>query len=99
MITILDTYTHTQIILSSTFMIYCIYNIIIIIGISISFTLYTTHSRVGKGNLVLRHSVPHFPPSSGGIACCMAELNAALSFDTRAYKWKYKFKQIFHLIE
>ena len=34
-----------------------------------SFTLYPTHSRVGRGNLVLRHSVPQFPPISGGIAC------------------------------
>ena len=25
-------------------------------------------SRVGKGNLVLRHSVPHFPPNSSAIA-------------------------------
>ena len=28
-----------------------------------SFTLYPAHSRVGRGNVVLRHSVPHFPPS------------------------------------
>ena len=26
------------------------------------------HSRVGRGNLTLRSSVPHFPPNSGGIA-------------------------------
>ena len=26
-------------------------------------------SRVGKGNLMLRHPVPHIPPSSGDIAC------------------------------
>ena len=26
-------------------------------------------SRVGRGNLVLRHSVPYFPPTYGGIAC------------------------------
>ena len=32
----------------------------------ISFTLYPTHSRVGRGNLVLRYSVPHFLPNSGG---------------------------------
>ena len=30
----------------------------------------------GRGNLVLRHSVPHFLPNSGGIACWVAELNA-----------------------
>ena len=35
----------------------------------ISFTLYPAHSRVGRGNLVLRHSVPHCLPDSGGIAC------------------------------
>ena len=34
----------------------------------ISFTLYPAHSRVGRGNLVLRHSVPHFLPNSGDIA-------------------------------
>ena len=33
----------------------------------ISFTLYPAHSRVGRGNLVLRHTVPHFPPNFGGI--------------------------------
>ena len=26
----------------------------------ISFTLYPAHSRVGRGNLVLKHSIPHF---------------------------------------
>ena len=35
----------------------------------ISFMLYPIHSRVGRENLVLRHSVPHFPPISGGIVC------------------------------
>ena len=34
-----------------------------------SFTLYPSLSRVGRENLMLRHSTPHFPPSSGGIAC------------------------------
>ena len=34
-----------------------------------SFTLYPAYSRVGRGNLVLRHSVPHFPPNFGGMAC------------------------------
>ena len=28
-----------------------------------------TYSRVGRGNLVLKHSVPDCPPNSGGIAC------------------------------
>ena len=36
---------------------------------SFSFTLYPAHSRADRGNLVLRHSVPHFLPNSGGIAC------------------------------
>ena len=31
----------------------------------------------GRGNLVLIHSFPHFPPNSGGITCWVAELNAA----------------------
>ena len=63
-----------------------------IIKIIISFTLHPIHSRVGRGNLLLRHSVPHFLPNSGGIACLVAELNAALCLDTRAKKWEYKFK-------
>ena len=42
----------------------------------ISFTLYFAHSRVGRGNLVLRHSFPHLPPNSGGIAWWVAELRA-----------------------
>ena len=56
----------------------------------ISFTLY--HSRVFRGNLVLRHYVSHYPPSSGSIACWVAELNAALCLDNRAKKWKYTSK-------
>ena len=60
--------------------------------IKISFTLYPAHSRVGIGNLVLRRSVTHLLPNSGGIACRVAELNAALYLDTKAKKWKYKFK-------
>ena len=34
----------------------------------ISFTLYSAHSRIGRGNLELRHSVSHFPSCvwSGG---------------------------------
>ena len=35
----------------------------------ISFTLYPANSRVGRANVVLKHSDPHFPSSSGGIAC------------------------------
>ena len=41
----------------------------------------------------VRHSVLHFLPNSGVfIACQVAELIAALCLDTRAKKWKYKFK-------
>ena len=55
------------------------------------FCLYfhTNHSRVGRGKLVLRHSVLHFLLNSGGIACWVAELKAALSHETKAKKWKY----------
>ena len=35
----------------------------------VRFTLHPAHSTVGRGNLVLRHSVPHFLPNSLGIAC------------------------------
>ena len=49
----------------------------------ISFTLNPTHDKVVRGNLVLRHSVPYFPPSSGGIVCWVAELNAALYHSIR----------------
>ena len=42
--------------------------------------------------LLLRHSVHHFPPNYGDIECRMEEPNAALCLDTRAKKWKYKFK-------
>ena len=31
--------------------------------------LYPAHSRVGRGNLVLRHSVPNFSLNSGSVAC------------------------------
>ena len=55
----------------------------------IIFTLYPVHSRVGRGNLLLRQSVPHFLPNSGSIACWVAAFNAALSLDTRAKKWKF----------
>ena len=32
-----------------------------------SFTLYPAHSRIGRGDLVLRHSGPHFPLNSGDL--------------------------------
>ena len=30
--------------------------------------LYSAHSSVDRGSLVLGHFVPHFPPNSGGFA-------------------------------
>ena len=36
----------------------------LIIKNQISFTLYPAHSRVGRGKLVLRHSIPHFLQNS-----------------------------------
>ena len=48
---------------------------------------------------MLRHSVPHFLPNFEGIACSVAELNAALALETRAKKSKYKFKYKFHVLE
>ena len=44
-------------------------------------------------------SVLHFLAVSGGIACWVAELNVAFCPATRAKKWKYKFKYIFHRLE
>ena len=41
-----------------------------------SFTLYLAHGKVGRRNLVIRHSVPDFLPNSGGITCWVAEINA-----------------------
>ena len=38
---------------------------------------------------VWRNSVPHFPSNSWGIACWVAELNAALYLVVRVRKWKY----------
>ena len=55
-----------------------------------SFTLYPAHSRERRGNLVLRHFVPHFPPNSGDINCLVTQFYAALCHDTRGKKWKYK---------
>ena len=52
------------------------------------FMLYPVNSRISRGNLVLRHSVPHFPLSSAGSAYWMVELNTALCFIIRASKWK-----------
>ena len=37
---------------------------------------------------MLRHSVLHFPPNFGGMACRVAKLNAVFCLYTRAKKWK-----------
>ena len=69
------------------FIFICFYllNVIIIINNNIiSFTLYPAHCSVGRENLVLRHSVPHFLPNSGDIVWWVAKLNVALNLDTRA---------------
>ena len=42
-------------------------------------TLYPAHSKVGRGNLVLRHSVPHLWPN---------EFRSSLRLNTRAKNWK-----------
>ena len=42
---------------------------------------------IAVGNLVLRHSVPHFPTNSGGIAYWVAEPRFTLTPKLR--KWKY----------
>ena len=46
--------------------------------------MYPAYSRVGRGNLVLRHSIPHFPTIFLGIVCWVEELNAALYLYTLA---------------
>ena len=52
-----------------------------------NFTLYPAHSRVGRGNLVLSHSVPHFLPNSGGIAWQIGKF-WRLSHVTRVLEWE-----------
>ena len=61
--------------------------------------LHAVWCSVGRGNLVLRHSVSHFPSSSGGITCWVAELNVALCLDIRVKIWKYKCKYKVHFLE
>ena len=66
------------------------------IDIFFSFTLYPACSRVGRGGLVLRQSVPHVLSKSRGIRCSVAVLYAALCLDTRMKKWNYK---VFHFLQ
>ena len=36
--------------------------VILFIILTCFFYLYPAYSRVGRGNLIFRHSIPHFPP-------------------------------------
>ena len=67
---------------------------LIIIFYSLFFQLQVVscNSMEGIGNLVLRYSVSHFPPNSGGIKCWVTDPNVALCLDTRTKKRKYTFK-------
>ena len=49
----------------------CLYDALLIVGFRFVFFLLfkKNNSRVARGDLVLRHSVPHFLPNSGRIAC------------------------------
>ena len=48
--------------------------IVVYVYFFISFTLYPVYSRVGKGNIVLRHSVPNIPLNLSR-HCLLNELN------------------------
>ena len=50
---------------------------------TIRFTLYPAHSRVDRKNLVLRHSIPHFPLISGDFFC----LDIKIEENIRVYKY------------
>ena len=64
----------------------------------ISFTLYAAHSRVGRGNLILRHSIPHFSPKSGVIAHCSGGTQRRVFLRHQTKKLKYTFKYFFIII-
>ena len=49
----------------------------------LNFLRIFSHSRVGRGNLVLTHSIPHFSPSFRYIVYSVAELNATLCLPGR----------------
>ena len=46
------------------------------------YTVSHAHSTVGRGNLVLGHSVPDFPPNSGGIEWWNSTPRFASTFTT-----------------
>ena len=62
-----------------------------------NFTMYPTHSGVGRGNLVLTHSVPQFPPNFIVFACWVVEINALLCHDIRTKIWKYNICLFFEM--
>ena len=53
--------------------------------------LFPSHIRVGRGNPMLKHSVPHFSLNSRGIMC-WAEFNT----DNRSKEGKYKFNLFYY---
>ena len=69
--------------------------------------LYLTHSRVGRENLVLRHSVTYFPSNSGNIACwvsggterCPLPRHQSEETNINLNKYFNLFKFIFYFLE
>ena len=61
----------------------------------VSFTLYPAHRRMGRWNLVLRHSVPRFLPNLGGFACQVTELHAALCLEPERRNEHINFNKYF----
>ena len=55
--------------------------------ISFRVTLYPAYSWLGRGNLVLRHSVLHFPPNFKDIARWVAELNTVTRRAYHLHHW------------
>ena len=64
-----------------------------------SFALNPAHRRVCRGNLVVRHSVPHFPPSSGGIACCWRNSTLRLASTPERGNENINVNKYFHFLE
>ena len=61
----------------------------------ISFTFYPAHSSVGRGNLMLKHPVPHFLPNFKGWVLSVA-LTPRFCLDTRAKKkWNINLNKYF----
>ena len=58
-------YRAPEILIASKKYVNFVFKCIFFWGFFVSFTLYPAHSRVGRGNPVLSHSVSHFLPNSG----------------------------------